>query len=128
MPKKGLAPQIRKLAINNPELTHSEIARTVGCRPSNVTAVLKTFLGSKTEKDLQDFQENRANVYDSLSMRFLESITARKIAKTSAAQLTTMASILHDKSALLRGQPTGINVNVALDIIAAIRARDESLG
>ena len=119
--KRGLAPTIRKLSINNPELTHSEIARKVGCRPSNVTGVLKAFLGKRSEDDLRDFQANQADILDTVKHRLLESITPSKIAKASALQIATAYGIMYDKAALLRGQATGINVVALLDVVKAIK-------
>jgi len=122
-PHRGLAPIIRKTKLNYPKLTDSEIARRVNCTPENVTGVLRTFLGKNTISDLRDYQENRADVFDSLTQRFLESVTEKKIVKTSAAQLVTMAAILHDKSQVMRGQATQINVTVLMDVVAAIKAK-----
>lgn len=123
--KKGLAPRIRKLKLRHPELTDSEIARAVGCRPSNVSVVLKTFLGNSSELDLRNYQENQADIFDSVSMRLLASVSQKKIDKTPAVQAITGAAILIDKARLVRGQATGINVNVLLDAVEAIRARRE---
>lgn len=120
--KKGLAPAIRKLHLKHPELTHSEIARKVGCRPSNVTVVLKTFLGKNSEDDLRNYQENQADVFDALSMRLLSSLSEKKIAKTRVQEAVTSAAILIDKARLVRGQATGINVSVLLDLAKEIRS------
>jgi hypothetical protein len=120
--KRNMAPMIRKLKLRHPELTDSEIAHTVGCNPSNVACVLKTFLGNRSELELRDFQENRAEVYDSVALRLIGSLSQATIAKASALQLVTAAAIMHDKAALLRGQPTGINVTALLDVVEAIKA------
>lgn len=121
--KKGLAPKIRKMALDYPELSQAQIARQIGCTRGNVNTVLSTFLDGKTEQDLQDFQENRANILDSVAYRIVESIDEKKIQKASALQLVTAYGILHDKSALLRGQPTGINVTAVWDLVAALKAQ-----
>jgi predicted transcriptional regulator len=120
---KGCAPQIRKLALSYPELSNSEIAAKVGCTTQNVDQVLSRFLGDNSEEDLRSFQANRADIVDAVSQRILESVTQDKIAKGSALQLVTAFGILHDKSQVLRGQATGINVSVLLDVAEAIRAR-----
>lgn len=121
--KRGLAPTIRKLKVKYPELTDSDIARQVGCRPSNVSAVLKTFLGDTSEDSLRSFQENKADIYDALQHRLLSSLTQDKIDKTKPMEAITGAAILEDKARLIRGQATGINVNVLMDVVAAIRAK-----
>ncbi len=120
--KKGLAPQIRKMAILYPELTHSEIARAVGCNPSNVTIVLKTFLGNTSEESLREFQSNKADVYDALQQRLLLSITQEKIDKTKPMEAITGAAILEDKARLVRGQATSINMTAVVDLIEVMRA------
>jgi hypothetical protein len=120
---RGIAPEIRKLKLKYPELTDSEIARKVGCDPSNVSQVLKTFLGKHTSDDLRDYQDNQADIFDSVAMRLLSSVSQKKIDKTPAVQAITGAAILIDKARLVRGQATGINVNVLLDVAEAIRSK-----
>lgn len=123
--KTGKAPAIRKLKLRHPELNDYEIARTVGCTPNNVTTVLRTFLGKHSEEQLRDYQESQADVFDSLAHRLLLSVTPAKMAKANALQATTAAAILIDKARLVRGQATGINVNVLMDVVEAIRARQK---
>lgn len=119
--KTGVAPRIRQLALRNPELTNSDIARAVGCKPSNVTGVLKTFLNGRDEAELRDFQSNRCDIIDAVSQNILESLTPSKIAKGSALQLVTAFGILHDKSQVLRGQATGIDVVAILGLAQVIK-------
>lgn len=121
--KTGVAPRIRKLKLKHPELTGAEIAKRVGCTPNNVYCVLGTFLGDKSEAELRNYQENQADVFDTVAMRLLSSVTQEKIDKTPAVQAITGAAILIDKARLVRGQATGINVNVLLDVVDAIRTR-----
>ena len=120
--KKGLAPRIRKLKLRHPEMSHSDIARRVGCRPSNVTAVLKTFLGKHSEDELRQFQESKADVYDALQHRLLSSLTPAKIAKARVQEAITSAAILEDKARLVRGQATAINMTAVVDLIEVMRA------
>ena len=122
----GVAPDIRKLSLKYPELTDSEIARKVGCSAQNVSQVLKTFLGGKTQDELTDYQENQANVFDSLALRLLESVTQDKLDKTKPMEAITGAAILIDKARLVRGQATGINVTVLMDVVEAIKARQSN--
>lgn len=123
---RGVAPKIRKLKLRHPELTDSEIARRVGCDPSNVSQVLKTFLGRKSEGELRQYQESQADVFDSVAYRMLSSLTENKINKMNGLQATTAAAILIDKARLVRGQATGINVSVLLDVVEAIRSKPAS--
>ncbi len=122
----GAAPRIRKLKLRHPELSNSEIARTVGCSPTNVTDVLKTFLGTQSTTDLQAFQETKADIYDAIQHRVLASVTPEKIAKAGLAESVTAAAILEDKARLVRGQATSINVNVLWQAIDAIRDSDDN--
>ena len=72
-------------------------------------------------EDLRDFQQNQADILDTLKANLLESITPSKIAKASALQIATAYGIMYDKAALLRGQATGINVVALLDVVKAIK-------
>ena len=53
-------------------------------------------------------------------------IDADKINKSSALQLATAGAVLIDKSLLLAGQPTSINVVALLDVVEAIKAKREN--
>jgi len=121
--RTGAAPRIRKLKLRHPELSHAEIAKRVGCAPSNVTSVLKTFMGKSNEDELRGFQEAKADIYDALQHRLLASLTQAKITKAKPMEIITGAAILEDKARLVRGQATGINVSVLMDVVEAIKAR-----
>lgn len=123
---RGVAAEIREIKFKYPELTNAQIARRVGCDPSNVTGVLKNFLHGKTVEDLRDFQSSKVDILETLVMRILESVTPEKIEKTSAAQLVTMAAILQDKIQLLNGNPTAINGVVLMDLVEAIKAKRQA--
>lgn len=122
---RGCAKEIIRIKKQIPNASNALIARTVGCTRGNVRSVLSTFLGKHSEEELRDFQENKANIVDALQLKALESITDRKLTKSSAAQLATMFGILYDKGALQRGQPTGINAVMLLDVVEAIKARQQ---
>lgn len=121
--KTGVASRIRKLKLRHPELTAGEIAKAVGCSANNVYGVLDTFLGEKSEPQLRQFQENKADIYDALQHRLLLSLTSDKITKAKPMEIITGAAILEDKARLVRGQATGINVSVLLDVVDALRSR-----
>lgn len=106
-----------------PELTEAQIAKRVGCSPSNVHQVLKAFLGKNSAKQLREFQENKADIYDALQLRTLKSVTEAKLAKTPALAAITGAAILEDKARLVRGQATSINVNALLDVADMLRSK-----
>ena len=106
-----------------PELSHSDIAERVGCTRSNVSQVLSTFLAGYSDDELRDYQTNQADIFDTLSMRLLGSLTQEKIDKSKPMEAITGAAILIDKARLVRGQATGINVNVLMDVVEAMRQR-----
>ena len=57
VPPKGVrAALIRKTKLRYPELSEAEIAKRVGCSPSNVHQVLTTFLANRSEAELRNFQ------------------------------------------------------------------------
>ena len=120
--KTGKAPLIRKLKLKYPELSNKEIADQAGCVESNVRQVLRTFMHDVTESELQTFQENKANIYDALQSRIIESIGQDDIAKAPLYPRIVSAGILEDKARNVRGQATSINVAVLVDLVEAIKA------
>ena len=94
-------------------------------RPLELLGIWHTkYLGDFGEDDLAQYKENKADVWDSLAMRAVLSITSKKLEKSSAAQLSIIAGTAFDKSQISRGQATGINVVALLDVVEAIRAQD----
>jgi hypothetical protein len=85
--------------------------------------VLSKFLGTTSESELRSFQGAKADIYDALQHKLLASLTDEKISKTNAVSAITGAAILEDKARLVRGQATGINVSVLMDVVEAIKAR-----
>lgn len=84
-PPKGVrAALVRKTKLRYPELSEAQIAKRVGCSPSNVHQVLATFLANRTESELRDFQANKADIYDAVQLRALASVTPDKLRKSSA--------------------------------------------
>jgi hypothetical protein len=121
----GAAAKIRREKLRYPELSEGQIAKRVGCDPANVHRVLKRFLGTQTQDDLRQFQENKADMFDALQHRALMSVTDAKLAKTSARDLAVAAGIWEDKARTIRGQATQINVSVLLDAVQAVREMRE---
>ena len=104
-------------------MSQAAIARRVGCSEANVSGVLKTYLQAVSVEELQDFQQSKADIYDTLQHRILASLTEAKIAKAGLTESVTAAAILEDKARLVRGQATGINVNILMDVVEAIKAK-----
>jgi len=88
-----------------------------------VAQVLSTFLAGGSYDQLQDFQTNKADIYDALQHRLLGSVTAEKIANSKVMEAVTAAAILEDKARLVRGQATGFNVNVLMDVVELLKAK-----
>lgn len=121
--RTGAADRVIDLHLRKPNMSKAAIARRVGCSPGNVDYVLKRYLTTETVENLRAFQDNQADALDAIAMRSMTSITPKKLAKANAVQLMTTAAIAIDKARLIRGQATGINVNVLLDVVEAIRAK-----
>lgn len=118
---RGLAPAIRKMKTRFPEMSEVQIAERVNCSPANVHCVLKTFLGDRTVENLRDFQENKADIYDSLQQRFLESITKEDIEKAPLNARVWSGAVLEDKARTIRGQATSVNVTIMADLVEMIK-------
>jgi len=119
--KRGLAPLICKMKLENPSLSNHAIAQHLKCSDANVCNVLQKFAGRYSQEQIEDFKNNRADVFAGIGMRMLGSITEAKLKKTSAVQLVTGAAILYDKERLERGQATGINVTALVDVAELLR-------
>ena len=118
------AARARRLKSRYPEMTTADIARRVGATPDAVSQVLKRFLGNHSESDLRGFQQAKADVYDAIQRRCLDSVTDQKLRKTSVSAAVMSAAILEDKARLVRGQATAINVTALLDVAELIRNKD----
>lgn len=115
---------IRRMKCRYPELSEAQIGRRVGCSRQNVNQVLAAFLDGHSEAELRDFQAQKADIYDAIQQRALECVTSAKLQKSSAPSLVTAAAILEDKARLVRGQATGINVQVLMDVASMIRREE----
>jgi hypothetical protein len=120
---KRVAPAIRALKDKYPAMPVSVIAAKVGCTPQNVRGVLSSYLAGTSEEALREYQDNRGDILDAVQHRALLSITQAKLDKSSPAELMTVFGISYDKARLERGQATGINVSVLLDVAEAIREK-----
>ena len=124
--RTGAADKVIDLHLRKPHMSKAAIARRVGCSPGNVDYVLKRYLAKNSEAQLREYQANQGDAFDAIGMRALASITPKKLANASAVQLMTTAAIATDKARLIRGEATGINVSVLLDIAAGIRERQSA--
>jgi hypothetical protein len=108
-------------------MSKAAIARRAGCHVNNVKYVLSRYLAGHSEDDLRQFREDKAEILEAVQHRLLLSVTDKKINKTSAVQAITGVAILEDKIRLARGEATGINVNVLLDVAEAMRVRSSTI-
>jgi hypothetical protein len=120
------AERIRDLAVSEPDISQVEIAERVGCTQGNVSQVLKSFLRDHSLAELQELQANKADVYETVLLHTLASITPDKLAKASYSQLVMGAAILEDKARLVRGQPTAIHMNVLVDVLDVLRMQERN--
>jgi cytochrome c1 len=107
------------LKLEYPELSAGQIAKAVGCNPSNVHRVLARFNARLDE--LQDYKEHKGDIWDAVAMKAVMSIDDAKLQMATAVQLATVAGIAFDKSQLVRGLATQVNVSVLLDLMQAAR-------
>ena len=97
----------------------------MGCKPQNVSGVLSTFLAEKPYSDLQDFRENKVDIFEAVQYKALSSITPEHYSNASFQQLITGAAILQDKIQLMSGLPTSIHVTALVDVLEQLRKRDD---
>ncbi len=116
---------IRKMALRYPELSNTDIGKRVGCTGQNVGQVLSAFLSGKHENELVEFRENKAELFEALQYRTLASVTEADISKAPFMARITAAAIMEDKIRLMRGQPTSIHVHALVDVLDALRMRDD---
>lgn len=74
-------------------------------------------------EQVRDEQQELVELYRQKARDCVAAIDDEKIAKASALQLATSSGILLDKSLLLSGQPTSINVVALMDVLDVIQQR-----
>ena len=88
-------------------LTHQQMADELGVSRPVVTKALAKIPDAVLESvTVEDFKENRPDIFASLQQEMLKHITPDKIKKASIQQLITAAAILYDKERLARGEST----------------------
>ena len=98
----------------------SEISRHIGRSRHLVRNVLAE---PKIQRAVIDEKAELAELYRQKARDVVKSIDAKDISKASLQQKAVSSGILLDKSLLLAGEPTGINVVALLDVVDAIKAR-----
>jgi hypothetical protein len=93
--------QITKLHTEQPHLKMIEIAAIANTSHSYVVETLQRFC--LRHKSLKDFQSNRADIWDSVSMAMLGSLTTDDIKKIPGAARIMSAGLAYDKMRIERG-------------------------
>ena len=87
------------LAYRKKGLSHAEIAKMVGCHPSNVGARL----AEEELETLDNFRDNKDSVMESIQRKALKNIGDAEIKRLNPLQRITAAAILQDKIQVIRG-------------------------
>ena len=96
------------------------IAKTLKRDPKMVKRVLAD---PDVLEAVSDERTELVEIYRDRARACVIAIDDEKIAKSSALQLATSSGILLDKSLLLSGQPTSVNVVALMDVAELIRER-----
>jgi len=78
-----------------PQLTTRQVAKLCDTDHAHVVKVLKKYQINKT--DLDNYKNNKADIWQGLSHRLLSNLTPDQIQKASALQLVTAAGIAESK-------------------------------
>lgn len=96
-------------SVNNPNLNNSDIAKMFNVTPS---AIHQRFShAGYTPQRLKHYKDNRANIFDFLASKIINSLTPRDLKRASFLQKITAMGILYDKMRIERGLST-VNVNI----------------
>jgi hypothetical protein len=77
--------------------------------------------------EVQSIKADLADLYESLNRQVLESVTEKDLQSASLLQKATTSGIFTNKMRLLRSESTSnINVRLLIDVLQALRDRDEA--
>ena len=114
------------ISLRNKGHSLEEIAKIVKCSKQNVQQRLESFGYSKER--VENFKENRADVFAFLQSKILNSIVDAEIEKLNPYQRIVGASILYDKERIERGQSTGrIDIHHVTGSIERLSAQEKIL-
>jgi hypothetical protein len=103
-------------------LSQAAIARNLDRSRHMVRNVLAQ---PEIQRSIQDEKAELAQLYREKARTIVESISSADIADASLQQKAVSTGILLDKSLLLSGDPTSINVSVLMDLVDALRSRPQ---
>ena len=100
----------------------SRVAKAIG-RSRNIVA--HHLEKPETMTEVHNERANLVEIYQDRARECVIAIDADKIARSSALQLATASGICLDKSLLLSGQPTSINVVALMEVLEVIREQGD---
>src|SRR5271157_3957197 len=100
--------------------SQNRISKTIGKGRNMVKRHLET---PEAIAQVRDERTELVELYRQKARDCVAAIDDEKIAKSSALQLATASGICLDKSLLLSGQPTSINVVALMDVLDLIQQR-----
>jgi len=124
-PKEPMTVEQKQQAITMAAAGHScnKISQAIG----KDRAAIKRHLD--TPEAIEQVREERTELVELYRQKARDCVAAiddEKIARASALQLATSSGILLDKSLLLSGQPTSINVVALVDVLDVLRAQRDA--
>lgn len=94
------------------------VAQALGRSPHTIKKFLRI---PEVARQVNVQKAELAALFDDVAHRSLTSISDEDVHKASLLQKLTSAGIAVDKALLLRGQPTGIDVHVLINMAAMLR-------
>lgn len=94
------------------------IAKVVQRSPHTVRKFLQE---PEAQRQVEDEKQKLAERYRTEARRILDSISDKDIERASLQQKSISSGVLLDKSLLLAGEATSINVTVLLDAVRAVK-------
>lgn len=121
-PKEPMTVEQKQQAITMAAAGHScnKISKAIGKDRLTIKRHLET---PEAIAEVSEERTELVELYRQKARDCVAAIDADKIKKSSALQLATSSGILLDKSLLLSGQPTSINVVALVEVADLIRAR-----
>ena len=97
--------QILKEFTEHPQASMRQLAKYAGASVSTVHEVLQRY--GITKNYVEDYKENRADIFAGLQSRLISSISEQDIQKAPMGSRVLAAAQLYDKERLERGQGSG---------------------
>src|SRR5208337_5574284 len=121
-PKEPLTVEQKQQAITMAAAGHScnKISQAIG---KDRVAIKRHLDTPEAIAQVRDERTELVELYRQKARDCVAAIDDEKIAKSSALQLATASGICLDKSLLLSGQPTSINVVALMDVLDLIQQR-----